>query len=93
MGTIAPAISSLTQTPAPKKLGAGCRLTIREDIVTCYGAIIFKKGQQVKVSEVVKTEGRWARFGGYWIPEKIDGVRIAGHIGLWYLSCFEETCA
>ena len=82
----------ITEYPIPQLLADGCTLTVRADIVTSYGAIIFKKGQQVKVSEVVKTDGHWARFGGYWIPEKIDGVRIAGHIGLWYLSCFEETC-
>lgn len=75
------------------QLAYGVTLTIRVDIITSYGALIFKAGQKVMVTEVVKRPGHWARFGGYWIPEKIEGVRVAGQIGLWYLSCFEETCA
>ncbi|MEK6883290.1 MAG: hypothetical protein AABY22_26925 [Nanoarchaeota archaeon] len=68
----------------------GCTLTVANEVFNEAGTV-FEKGQKVEVEAVIRTAGRWARFHNGWIPAKIDGVRIKGTAGMWFLKTFEET--
>ncbi len=67
---------------------AGCELTLNSDIINISGKIIFKKGHKVVVREVLKSGGYWGKMSGYWIDERIDGVKLEGRYGIWSLSTF-----
>jgi hypothetical protein len=67
----------------------GDTLTIAHDILSLSGEIIFKKDVKIKVREVVKSGGFYGKVSGYWIDERIDGVKLQGHSGIWFLTCFK----
>ncbi len=72
------------------KLVEDCILTVANEVFNEAGTV-FEKGQKVEVEQVIRTAGRWARFHNGWIPDKIEGVRIKGVAGMWFLRTFEET--
>ncbi len=69
----------------------GSILTISGDIFDIGGWIIFTNGQKVKIKEVLKTPARWSNFFNMYMPERIDGIKLNGHYGIWFLNTFEET--
>ena len=72
-------------------LVAGCYITFNSDVISESGMIIAKKGQKIKVEEVLKKQGFWGKGSGQWYDEKIYGVKLKGYSGEWLLSAFMET--
>lgn len=75
-------------------LKPGATLTIESNLFDEYYCQVASKGEKVTIKEVVKTKGRWSRFfadDSCYIPEKIDGIKLEGKRGIWFLSAFEET--
>lgn len=66
----------------------GDTLTIRNDHVQHGGNIIFHAGQKVEIRELMIINGCWS--GLRWIPEKIIGVKLIDHYGVYPLDCFIE---
>lgn len=76
------------------ELTAGSELTFSGNYFDEYYCQMASKGEKAIIKEVVKTKGRWSNFfagDSYYIPERIDGVKLAGKRGIWFLSAFEET--
>lgn len=69
----------------------GIQLTVDGEIFGIGGWIIFEKDQKVKVKEVLREPGKWSNFFNMWIPDKVTGVKIKGHYGIWFLNTFKET--
>lgn len=73
------------------ELIVGSVLTINGEIISNSGKILYKSGDKVVVSEVIKGGGYWGKVSGCWIDKRIDGVKLKNHHGIWNLSCFKET--
>ncbi|MGE5317667.1 MAG: hypothetical protein ACM3ME_06700 [Chloroflexota bacterium] len=71
------------------ELNLGTELTINADTIDNSGCIHFKRGQKVIVREVVKHGGYYS--WGYWIKERIIGVKLMNEYGIYFLSLFTET--
>jgi hypothetical protein len=69
----------------------GITLTIDGEIISQSGHISFKDGDKVKVKEVLKTPEKWSNFYNMYIPERIDGIKLFGKYGIWFLNTFKET--
>ena len=69
----------------------GITLTISGDIFDIGGFIIFENNKKVKVKEVLKTPSKWSNFFSTHMPERIDGIKLVGHYGIWFLNTFNET--
>lgn len=74
------------------QLSVGDVLTFKHDIISSSGRILHKKGKKDKIRELVKSGGYWGKVSGYWIDEKITGVKLENEYGIWSLEAFEETC-
>lgn len=72
-------------------LAEGCTLTIKNEIISPWGAIVFKPGDKVIVDEVLVNPGFYGKLTGQWHEEKIWGVKLKGRVGHWLLKAFEET--
>lgn len=69
---------------------AGDVLTVNSEIISHSGKIIFSPGDKVTVSEVLKAGGKYGKISGYFIPERIIGVKLKGHYGIWFNIFVEE---
>ena len=70
-------------------MNTGDKLTIKHDIIGISGSLLFAEGQEVTVREVVKSGGYYSKLCGYWIDERVHGVKLQGHYGIWFLTCFK----
>jgi len=66
----------------------GDTLTIKNDHIQHSGNIIFHAGDNVEIRELMTTKGYWS--GDYWIPERIIGVKLINHYGVYPIDCFVE---
>jgi hypothetical protein len=69
---------------------AGDALTVNSDVISNSGKIIFSPGDKVTVSEVLKAGGYYGKVSGYWINERIIGVKLKWHYGIWSTSIFSK---
>lgn len=69
---------------------SGDVLTVNSEIISQSGKIIFSKGDKVTVSEVIKTGGYYGKTAGYFIPERMVGVKLVGHYGIWFNIFVED---
>jgi len=67
---------------------AGDALTVNSNVISNSGKIIFSIGDKVTVSEVLKTGGYYGKLAGYFITERIIGVKLKEHYGIWSTSIF-----
>lgn len=67
------------------------RLTIKNDIISETGGIIFNKGDKVEVDEIIVKEGFWGKNTGQWYPEEIIGAKLVGYHGYWDKNTFVEN--
>lgn len=66
----------------------GNTLTVLNDHIDICGNIILQSGQQMIVRELKNTDGFWS--GDYWIPERVIGVLLEDHCGVYHMDCFCE---
>lgn len=69
----------------------GTTLTINGDIFGIGGWTIFENNQKVKIKEVLKTPSKWSNAFNMYMPERIDGIKLVGYYGIWFLNTFNET--
>ncbi len=74
-----------------ENIAEGNPLTIKNEIISETGKIIFNSGDKVKVKKIIIKEGFWGKRSGQWYPEEIIGFRLVGYRGEWPLSTFIET--
>ncbi len=72
-------------------IACGDVVTIKDEIFSESGRIIFHKGTKVQISEVIKKEAFWGKMSGVYYPEEITGLKIIGISGEWSLETFKET--
>lgn len=69
----------------------GDKLTIDHEVFDIGGNIIFEANQEVVVSKLWVSEGRWSNLcPDIWIPEKLNGVYLVDEYGIWLPSLFKE---
>ena len=72
-------------------MNIGDQLTIAHDLITEGGQITFKKGQKVIINSIEKDDAKWSNMYGMWMPERIWGIKLEGHYGIYFLNAFKET--
>ena len=70
---------------------AGDTLTVCCDIITEGGLIVFNVGDKVKVRGIEVEEGHYSKLcPDIWKPERIRGIFLEDHMGVWIPSTFLE---
>lgn len=70
---------------------AGDILTVRCDIITEGGLIVFNAGDKVKVRGVEVEEGHYSKLcPDIWKPERITVILLEDHMGVWIPDTFLE---
>lgn len=63
----------------------GDTLTIKNDIITLSGLILFKKGQKVKIRDIEYREPFYGKGTGFYYPKKISVIKLEDHYGVVFL--------
>lgn len=66
----------------------GSTLTVMNDHISIDGNINLESNKQMIVRELKTTDGFWS--GDYWIPERVIGVLLEDHYGVYPMDCFYE---
>lgn len=67
----------------------GDTVTVINDHVLIDGSgVNLHADQQMVVRKLMKTKGFWS--GDYWIPERVIGILLEDHYGVYPLDCFYE---
>ena len=70
---------------------AGDTLTIKSEIFTIGGQIIFTEGQKVIVRDTVIQAGHYSRLcPDIWYNDELLWVKLEGEYGLWRPDTFME---
>jgi hypothetical protein len=70
---------------------AGDALTLKNEIFTIGGQIIFTEGQKVIVDEVIIEKGHYSKLcPDIWYEDKILWIKIENQYGLWQPNAFVE---
>jgi hypothetical protein len=70
---------------------AGDTITVKSEIFTIGGQIIFTEGQKVVVSETVIEKGHYSHTcPDIWYDDRLVWVKIEGEYGLWTPEAFVE---
>ena len=72
-------------------LKEGDTLTSDGDVVTMGGDLLFEKGEKCIINEILKTPSRYSSTFNLQYAEKVDGFKIEGKYGIWFLNTFTET--
>lgn len=68
----------------------GDTVTVINDHVLIDGSKVnLHKNQQMIVRDLKTTDGFWS--GDYWIPERVIGVLLEDHYGVYPMDCFYEN--
>jgi hypothetical protein len=70
---------------------AGDTITVKSEIFTIGGQIIFTKGQKVVVSEVIVEKGHYSKIcPDIWYDDRLVWVKLEDQYGLWQPDAFVE---
>jgi len=67
----------------------GNTVTVINDHIDISGNINLHSNKQMIVRELKTTDGFWS--GDYWIPERVIGVLLEDHYGVYPMDCFYEN--
>ena len=73
------------------ELTSGDILTVKHEIISSAGRIIFNPEDKVQIDEVIIEEAHYGKMTGTYYPEKITDIKLVGYYGYWNLDTFEET--
>lgn len=62
---------------------------INNHILIDGSGINLYTNQQMVVRKLMKTDGYWS--GDYWIPERVIGILLEDHYGVYPMDCFYEN--